>query len=141
MIHGKDFTWVKVDVSGFCMVKLKSETHPYWKVHKIKSINGYAQSIVAPIGAVIDIRIYSFTGIGKSVFKVCNADWIITPPKPAVFTTNLFRSIEKKILQKWYINILEINQNIKIKQTNLLQSNKLARISIKAQRIINTNKK
>lgn len=95
MIHGQFFTWVNINIEGFCIVKLKSKTHPNWKSIKIRSSEKINESFVMPIGAIINVYIYSIRGINKSTFNVSNANWTINKPTISTFLNNNFKGIKK----------------------------------------------
>jgi hypothetical protein len=126
---GKSLTWAKLNISGFCLVRLSCPSIPDWKAINFLVFNSRDISKATPISATLVVQSWYLLGYFQREFKIADPDWILKTPAAQIFKN--FDPILQNLIQN---HSLDNIKSFSYKKSLFL--NKLSK-TIKKKRLIN----
>ncbi len=97
---GRSLTWVNLEASGYCLIKLYCPTIRDWNplyfwVNSSKKI-----SIVTPLNATLEVKSWYFFGHSKQKFSIADSEWLLRTPPAEIIRDFAFQklSLEETVL-------------------------------------------
>lgn len=83
---GKSLTWVKLQVSGFCLVRVSCPTIPDWRPIYLWVSNSKNISKITPISSTLVAESWYLFGYFRKEFKIADSDWMVKTPVAKIIT-------------------------------------------------------
>ncbi len=103
---GKTLTWAKLQVSGFCIIKVSCPALPDWRPIYLWISNSKKISKIVPTNAILVAHSWYLFGYFSQEFKIADSDWILETP--AAHISKILPPLLLNLRQKSYFDNMKI---------------------------------